>query len=127
MNTPNVHDKFTKSVFQIKENMIDLLQNALPAEIYDQIDTSNIRYSDNLNAVELNYYGVYFDCKPYKWAKKLAEKYYLQSADLKYITAMNNLGHYYKKIRNYNQMKKYMKKPFFKKMLKKFDFLSKMR
>lgn len=30
-------------------------------------------------------------------------------------------------LRNYFEMKKYMKKPFFKKMLKKFDFLSKMR
>ena len=29
-------------------------------------------------------------------------------------------------LRHYNEMKKYMKKPFFKKMLKKFDFLSKM-
>lgn len=29
-------------------------------------------------------------------------------------------------LKNYNEMKKYMKKPFFKKMLKKFDFLSKM-
>lgn len=30
-------------------------------------------------------------------------------------------------LKNYIQMKKYMKKPFFKKMLKKFDILSKMR
>ncbi len=30
-------------------------------------------------------------------------------------------------LKNYFEMKKYMKKPFFKKMLKKFDFLSKMR
>lgn len=30
-------------------------------------------------------------------------------------------------LKNFNEMKKYMKKPFFKKMLKKFDFLSKMR
>jgi signal recognition particle subunit SRP54 len=30
-------------------------------------------------------------------------------------------------LRNFSEMKKYMKKPFFKKMLKKFDFLSKMR
>jgi signal recognition particle subunit SRP54 len=30
-------------------------------------------------------------------------------------------------LKNYLEMKKYMKKPFFKKMLKKFDFLSKMR
>ena len=30
-------------------------------------------------------------------------------------------------LRNYFEMKKYMKKPFFKKMLKKFDFLSKIR
>jgi signal recognition particle subunit SRP54 len=29
-------------------------------------------------------------------------------------------------LKNYFEMKKYMKKPFFKKMLKKFDFLSKM-
>ncbi|MGE5343611.1 MAG: signal recognition particle protein [Candidatus Omnitrophota bacterium] len=29
-------------------------------------------------------------------------------------------------LRNFTEMKKYMKKPFFKKMLKKFDFLSKM-
>lgn len=29
-------------------------------------------------------------------------------------------------LKNFNEMKKYMKKPFFKKMLKKFDFLSKM-
>lgn len=29
-------------------------------------------------------------------------------------------------LRNYFEMKKYMKKPFFKKMIKKFDFLSKM-
>lgn len=30
-------------------------------------------------------------------------------------------------LRNYQEMKNYMKKPFFKKMMKKFDFLSKMR
>lgn len=30
-------------------------------------------------------------------------------------------------LRGYMEMKKYMKKPFFKKMIKKFDFLSKMR
>jgi len=45
--TNNPHDRFFKEIFKKKQNVIDLLYNALPKEIYNEIDFTIFEYSED--------------------------------------------------------------------------------